>query len=226
MSLMSPLSPLKLLRSLVVSSMALVSTVPAADRLDEILAEMKEAGDALRTLSSEFEQTDHDFILEDEETSRGKLYVRLPGRIRWEYAPPGEKVLLVKEEIVRLYNPASNQVQEFERGEGGSTGGADLLVGFGKGNARIGENYDVTLLSEDAESAVLKLVPKPDSKASLFTAIELTIDKSTWTPSRSVFHEPNRDRTVIRFTSMSVNEALPDGVFELDLPDDVEVIRN
>ena len=73
---------------------------------------------------------------------------------------------------------------------------------------------------------MLKLVPKPDSAASLFTAIELTIDKKTWTPMRSIFYEPNRDRTDIRFLDTVVNGELPDGVFELELPKNVEILRN
>jgi outer membrane lipoprotein-sorting protein len=196
------------------------------DRLDEVLAEMKKAGDRLQTLTADFEQTDHDFVLGDEEKSSGKLYLSVPGRIRWEYAPPRARVLLVKDKLVRLYNPASNQVNEFEQGKNPGRGGADLLVGFGKSNEKIGETYDARLVEETKDTVVLDLVPKPDSAASLFTRIELTLDKTTWTPVRSVFHEPNRDRTDIRFSNVAVNGKLPAGVFELKLPPNVEIIRN
>lgn len=209
-------------------SLVLLSLVPvsaSADRLDEVLAEMKKAGDALETLSADFEQTDHDFILEDQEVSTGKLFVKIPGRIRWEYATPAPKVLLVRDERVRLYLPSANQVHEFEQGRGGRSGGADLLVGFGKSNDKIAENYDASLVEETAESVVLKLVPKPDSAASLFTAIELTLDKKTWTPTRSVFHEPTRDRSVIVFQNMVLNGDLPANAFELDLPKDVQIVK-
>ena len=203
----------------------LAASPSRADRLDEVLKEMKAAGEGLKALTADFRQTDHDFILGDEETSEGKLYLAVPGRIRWEYAPPREKVLLVKDHLVRLYNPASNQVNEFEQGKGGR-GGADLLVGFGKSNERIGESYDVSLVEETKDSVVLSLVPKPDSPAALFARIELTIDKKTWTPVRSVFYETNQDRTDIRFENMKVNGPLPPAVFELKLPSNVEVIRN
>ena len=100
-----------------------------------------------------------------------------------------------------------------------------LLVGFGSSNSRIGENYDVSLLEETDATATLKLIPKPDSAASLFTAIELTVDKKQWIPVRSVFHEANKDRTVIRFDGVDVNGSLPSDVFELKLPPGVEVIK-
>jgi len=200
--------------------------VPAsADRLSEVLEAMEKAGNELQTLSAEFEQTDHDYILEDEDVSSGKLFVEIPGRIRWEYAPPAEKVLLVKDDLVRVYNPVAAQVQEFDRSSGGSTGGMDLLVGFGSGNDDIQQKYDGSVLDETPDHVVLKLIPKPES-GSLFTAIELTVDKKSWTPTRTVLHEPSRNRTDISFREMVINGELPGSVFELELPENVEIIRD
>jgi outer membrane lipoprotein carrier protein len=197
----------------------------AADRLDEILAAMKAAGDKLSTLQARFDQTDHDFILDEEEATSGRLCLKIPGHIRWEYDPPTRRVLLIKGDKIQLYLPTANQVQEFKKGQMRG-GGADLLIGFGKSNAEIGKNYNVSLVEETATSAVLKLVPKPDSSASIFTAIELTMDKGKWIPIRSVFHEPNRDTTEILFKDIEINTSLPAKSFELDLPGNVEIVRN
>lgn len=211
-----------------ISLLALSVTVAAVDdaRLDEILTEMEEAGDQLETLSADFVQTDYDAILEEKDVSYGKLYLRVPGRVRWEHVEPSPKVLVVKDELVRVYNPTAGQVNEFEQKEGGRSGGFDLLVGFGSGNDKIGENYDASLKEETSASAVLTLLPKPDSPASLFAKIELTVDKTTWTPIRSVFFETNRDYTEIDFEDIVLNGELPEGVFELELPEGVEIIRN
>ena len=205
-------------------ALALLSSGARADRLDDILSAMENAGNRLESLSAVFVQTDHDFILEEEELSAGKLFLQVPGRIRWEYAPPREKVLLVADNLMRLYNPTANQVQEFKKGKGNQ--GTDLLIGFGKSNDKIGESYDVSLGQEDEHGVLLVLVPKPDSPASLFIKIELTVDKKTWTPVRSVFHEPNRDRTDIRFDEVEINGTLPEGIFKLRLPKDVEILRD
>jgi outer membrane lipoprotein-sorting protein len=195
------------------------------DRLDEILSEMARAGEQLKTLEARFDQNNHDYILDMDETASGKLYVELPGKIRWEYEPPSPKVLLVAGDKIRLFNPTSNQVQEFEKGQMRG-GGADLLIGFGKSNAEIGKNYDVSLVEENEATVVLELVPKPGSSASLFKAIELTMEKKRWIPVRSLFHELNRDTTEILFKEMKVNGKLPPKAFDLDLPPNVEIIRN
>src|SRR3990172_1334476 len=81
----------------------LVGEPARADRLDEVLADMNKAGKRLKTMTADFVQTDHDYLLKDQEDTRGKLYLAVPGRIRWEHAPPREKVLVVKDDLVRVY---------------------------------------------------------------------------------------------------------------------------
>jgi outer membrane lipoprotein-sorting protein len=133
---------------------------------------------------------------------------------------------VVKDDLVRVYNPTARQVHEFRRGQGSKSGGADLLIGFGSNSESIRKNYDVSLAAETDTEATLALVPKPDSKASLFTRIELTLDKKTWTPVRSVFHSPNRNRADIRFENVALNRDVPADTFELKLPPNVEILRN
>lgn len=196
----------------------------AIDRLAEVLAAMKEAGDQLQTLTADFQQTNRDYILEEEETSSGRLFLQVPGQIRWEYAPPASKVLLVKDDKILLYNEVAHQVQEFESDRMRGSG-ADLLIGFGRSNAEIGKQYDVSLLEERSDAVVLELIPKPESSASIFAAIELTMSKAQWTPVQTVFHELNRDTTTLAFGNVKLNDRLPPKIFELDLPAGVEVLR-
>ena len=213
-------------RVYVLLAVFLIPAVPSfgLDRLDEILAAMKEAGDRLETLSADFQQTNRDHILEEEETSSGKLYMQVPGRIRWEYDPPESKVLLVKDNKIVLYNPIAHQAQEFQQGQIRGAG-ADLLIGFGRSNAEIGKHYDVRLMKEDPKQVVLELIPKPESSASVFAAIQLTLNKEGWTPTRTVFHELNKDTTALVFDRVRVNEPLPPKIFELNLPPGVDIIR-
>lgn len=185
---------------------------------------MEKAGERLTTLAARFEQTNYDYVLGEEETISGQLFVKVPGRIRWEYVPPRPKVLLVRDDKVLLYNPVAHQVQEFDRRKMKGAG-ADLLVGFGRSNAEIAKNYDPRLVEETGTTVVLELIPKPGTAPSVFTAIELSVDKQRWIPVRSVFHEPNRDTTTIDFLQVQINGVLPERIFELELPPDVEFIR-
>ena len=217
-----------MMTSLTISLLALslVASPVDAERLDEILAEMDKAGNQLRTLTADFKQTDHDAILQDQDVSHGKLYLEMPGSVRWEHVAPAPKVLLIRNKLVRVYNVTAAQVDEFEQNAGSRSGGMNLLVGFGSSKEEMANNYDASLIEETLPNVVLKLVPKPDSPASLFTAIELTVDKTMWTPVRSVFHEANHDHTDIDFENIVINGELPDDIFELDLPKGVVIIKH
>jgi outer membrane lipoprotein carrier protein len=195
---------------------------PAAERLAEVLAAMKAAGASLRTLSARFRQTKHDHILDEDSVTTGKLYYRVPGRIRWEYDPPDQKVLLVGQDKIQVYNPAARQVQELRKGRMKGAEG-ELLIGLGPGNAEIGKRYHVRLLKEEDERVVLELAPRGEQ--SLFTAIELTLEPGRWIPARTIFREPNRDTIELVFSETELNRALPPGIFELKLPPGVEVVR-
>ena len=121
-------------------ALSLVAAPVDAERLAAILAELPTTGDALKTLSADFVQTDYDAILEDQDVSRGKLYLEPPGRVRWEHVEPAPKVLVVRDKLGRLYNPTTGQVNEFKTNDGDSAGGFNLLVGFGSGNDEIAKN--------------------------------------------------------------------------------------
>lgn len=185
---------------------------------------MKRAGESLKTLSARFQQKKHDTILNEDATTSGKLFLEVPGRIRWEYDPPDGKVLLVKEDKVQVYNPKAKQVQEFRKEQMKGAGG-DLLIGFGRSNAELGKRYQVSLVKEDRARVVLNLVPR-DAAASTFTAIELTLDKERYLPFRTRFTEATGDTTELTFSELSVNAPLPRQRFELKLPPGVEVVRS
>jgi outer membrane lipoprotein carrier protein len=205
-------------------TLELAGAVPAAgaERVAEILAAMKAAGERLQTMAARFEQKKHDHVLDEYEVAAGKLYLRVPGNLRWEYDPPDGKILLVQEDRVRVYNPTARQVQEFKKGQMRGFEG-DLLIGFGRSNRELAQRYEVSLAEEGPRGVVLRL--KPRSEEALFISVELTLDPHNWVPVRTVFTEPNDDRTELTFSERALNGDLPGSVFELDLPPGVEVVR-
>jgi len=44
-------------------------------------------------------------------TESGTLYLQRPMRMRWEYAKPADKLLVGDEELLKMYNPYTNQVR-------------------------------------------------------------------------------------------------------------------
>ena len=74
---------------------------------------------------------------------------------------------------------------------------------------------------------VLRLVPKPDTSAARhYKTITLSVAESEWHPARRILlEEHNGTTTTIVLSNVDRDADLDRDDFRLELPDDVEVIR-
>ncbi len=100
MTLMKPLSAL-------ITSLALMA-LPLPALADKIgLAELSAYLNQLATVQSDFTQ-----VNADGSVSLGKIYIKRPGRVRFEYAPPDKSLVLASAETVAIFDGKSNQPAE------------------------------------------------------------------------------------------------------------------
>ncbi len=100
MTLMKPLSAL-------ITSLALMA-LPLPAQADKIgLAELSAYLNQLATVQSDFTQVNGDGSV-----SLGKIYIKRPGRVRFEYAPPDKSLVLASAETVAIFDGKSNQPAE------------------------------------------------------------------------------------------------------------------
>jgi outer membrane lipoprotein carrier protein len=198
-----------------------LGAAPPGSSTGAILASLAKAGRALKTMTADFVQTKVTVLLDEKEESTGRILLKIPGRVRWDYLTPQESVMLVKDGSFARYFPKTKQVFR-----GTAKGEADLLVGFGPGAEGLGEKYEVTLGGEEPvggrQAYVLDLKPKgPQAASSLFTGIRLWVDKERSIPSQTRLTEPTSDHSTIRFDHVVINGRLPPDAFDLKLPKDV-----
>lgn len=97
---MKPLSAL-------ITSLALMA-LPLPALADKIgLAELSAYLNQLATVQSDFTQ-----VNADGSVSLGKIYIKRPGRVRFEYAPPDKSLVLASAETVAIFDGKSNQPAE------------------------------------------------------------------------------------------------------------------
>lgn len=93
-------------RVFTVACLCLWSTVSsAAERL--MLADISDYLNSITTLKSPFRQ-----INDDGSVSTGQLYIRKPGRMRFEYDPPEEALVIAAASAVVIIDKKSNQPSE------------------------------------------------------------------------------------------------------------------
>lgn len=96
------------MRFSLVAGLWLALTTPFAAAQDKIpLAEISDYLNAMKTAQSPFTQYN-----EDGSRSRGTLYLKRPGRMRFEYDPPNKAVVIAGGGTVVIHDPKSNQPPE------------------------------------------------------------------------------------------------------------------
>jgi outer membrane lipoprotein-sorting protein len=97
---------MKPLRALLAPLALLALSVPAfAEKIG--LSDLSAYLNKLSTVQSDFTQVNADGTV-----SLGKIFIKRPGRVRFEYAPPDKSLVLASAETVAIFDAKSNQPAE------------------------------------------------------------------------------------------------------------------
>lgn len=202
---------------------ALLAAAPPAGDAAAVLAALEQQGRQLVSMRASFEQTRTSVVLDETETTSGRVLLQVPGRLRWDYLRPQPSAMAVKDGRFERYFPQTKQVFR-----GPARGEADLLVGFGPGSKDLGRKYEVSLAGQEAVSGrpawILDLKPRA-GQGGLFAAIRLWVDQQRSIPVQTRLTEPTGDYTVVRFDEVEINPRLAGDAFELRLPKDVVEVK-
>ncbi len=171
--------------------------------------------------SAEFDQQSTISAMEITDSASGKLFVKRPGRMRWEYILPEAQIIISDGTDLWIYQPEENQVM---------IGKAPSFFAEGKGAAflsdlkSIRKEFDVSLAPEDAKgNPVIKLIPKKKSKD--FNEIFLTISKSAATIDRILTKNGFGDETRIQINTYRFNQDLSEDMFVFEIPNGADVLQ-
>jgi outer membrane lipoprotein carrier protein len=191
---------------------------PEPDLAESLVGRIESRHARTKDLVAKFVQSYRSGLLGRQLVERGVVSIKRPGRMRWEYEEPEEKLFLSDGESFYFYVPEDRQVIIQAQDDQRSLA-ARLLFG----GAGILEEFEATL-DEPFEEGVLRvrLVPRRED-AELERAY---IDVEPSGLIRSILIEDIQgNRTLFRFDELRENTGLPDRLFEFEIPSGVEVIR-
>ena len=159
-----------------------------------------------------------------ERTESGTLWLKKPGKMRWEYRSPREKLFLSDGKDAWFYVPGERQVRRT------AVKKLDDLrspLAFLLGKTKLEKELQGLSLAPDvapvaAGDVVLRGVPK--SLADRVSQVLLEITPEHWI-GRIVIEEVDGSVTEYRFNSQREDVTVPDQRFQFAVPDGVEVIE-
>jgi outer membrane lipoprotein carrier protein len=175
----------------------------------------------LQTLQAEFTETYRGAGIE--RTESGSLWLKKPGKMRWEYRSPKEKLFLSDGKDAWFYLPGDRQVRR------SSVKKLDDLrspLGFLLGKTRLEKELDGLSLASDVApltpgNTVLRGVPKTMADRINEVVLEVTPDYHI---ARIQFEEADESVTEYRFSEQRENAAIADQRFRFSPPPGVEIV--
>ena len=200
------------------------TSAPAADKsapaLNQILQgiEQRYAG---KGFTATFFQESILKAMQITDTAEGKLTVKQPGKMRWEYTIPEAQIIISNGQSMWIYRPADHQVVVGKSPEyfGGGKG-----AGFLSDIRQIRKSFTIQLQpAENEQYYRLRLVPlKPSQDLS---DIILSIDKKSYQIDQVITHNAYGDETRIVLSNYQFNVDPPDDLFTFDIPPGVDVVK-
>jgi outer membrane lipoprotein carrier protein len=223
---------------LVVVCMGVLLPVPflgAQEGDEKALREVREVVKQLQTRYEKTKDLQADFTqkttiegFERPVTSSGKVYIKKPGRLRWNYLDPSVEDIYVNRDDVRVYVPEHKQVLVGKLTQmAASKAPLELL----QGAAKLEESFDIEPTPGNGRGVggirLLTLLPKSregEAGRSL-QRIVLEVFPKTYFIRTITLYEVSGNVASFEFSSLQSNIGLGDSFFDLKLPADVEVVK-
>jgi len=211
-----------ILRNLVVLGLATaIASAASAPDVHAIAQAVDERYNHLHSLQSDFTEIYRGAGME--RTESGTLWLKKPGKMRWQYRSPREKLFLSDGKDAWFYIPGERQVRRT------AVKKLDDLrspLAFLLGKTKLEKELQALSLASDVaplapDDVVLRGVPK--SLADRVNQVLLEITPQHWI-SRIIIEQVDGSVTEYRFTNQRENVAVPDQQFRFAVPDGVEVI--
>jgi outer membrane lipoprotein carrier protein len=191
----------------------------------KIAGEVRKRYEKVKSLSARFVQENFLMTLGRTDVSRGSVYFKKPGMMRWDYTEPETDAVVSDGTTVWVYEAALAQVIETPVRDGAAAIAMEFLSGTGD----LTKDFSVTIIEsreareEGPETYLLSLTPRTPIET--VTAITIEVEKGTRLIVKSVMEDRFGGRTTISLEDIVLNPALDDSLFRFVVPEGVRVLR-
>lgn len=173
--------------------------------------------DETSTLEARFEQTLVADMLGGEVRESGRLFLRRPGYMRWDYQEPERKSALVLDRETLLYLADEGQLV---RGRLDEESG--MLPALLAGDGRLRDLFVAETVDGADRRALLRLVPRAAGEAVESVTLRLRSRDSAIEWAEVV--DPAGNLMRYEFRDLRRNRRLPPGIFDLQVPPGTEIV--
>jgi outer membrane lipoprotein carrier protein len=178
--------------------------------------------DAIKDFSASFTQTYEGGVLRRKAIESGTVYVKKPGKMRWDYTSPEKKLFVSDGRTMFLYLPADKQVMKNPVPPQDEATSAVLFL-MGKGD--IVRDFTVRW-AEGGMEGPYRLRLEPKKRQAEYDWLEVAADRQTLQIVGLTVGDAQGGRSSFTFSNLKENIGLADKMFEFTIPRGTEVISS
>jgi outer membrane lipoprotein carrier protein len=180
--------------------------------------------DRVRDFTADFTHAYTGGVLKKKVVESGTVQVKKPGRMRWRYTNPEEKLFVSDGRQIYSYVPADRQVivSPMPREDRAATAALFLT---GKGD--LGRDFTAKPASPPAgaPAGTVAIVLTPLQEQREYNTLTLVVDPETYAIRMLLADDRQGGRSAFTFANVKENTGLADKVFEFSIPRGADVIR-
>lgn len=198
------------------------SSTASQQTAEQVAAALQAKYDRIRDFTADFVQQYESGVLKRKLTERGKVQVKKPGKMRWDYTHPEKKVFVSDGSQIYLHIPADNQVTVSPVPTQDEATTAVLFL-VGKGN--LTRDFKVRFSPQaPAGTYALRLDPKLAERD--YDWLEIVLDQSTLQIRSLKAADRQGGESTFQFSNFKENVGLSDKTFAFSIPRGADVIRS
>ena len=197
---------------------------PRRPPITDLMSRVQGRWELILDLSGEFEQSYTGGVLRTSVIERGNMFIKKPGRMRWRYTLPENKLFISDGETLYSYYPLDRQVV-ITRVPPEERATTPALFLAGKGD--LAKDYAATY-EETAQTIpntwVVRLTPLlPNAE---YRWLSLTIDRTSLQIRRLLSTDYQGGVSSFTFSNLKENQGLSDKLFAFEIPGNTDVITD
>lgn len=203
-----------------------------AQDLESVLTSMDKAAGNFHNAQADFVADQYQKVVDDHDFQKGTIYFRKQGdsvEMAAAFTSPDKKYVLFSNGLVSYYQPAIDQVTEYNAGKNKADFESFLVLGFGGRGHDLEKSYDVKFggmeLAQGVSAAKLELTPKSPKVKNMFNLITLWIDPAQGVSVQQRFDEPSGDYRLTKYSNIEVNKKISNDVFKLKTSGKTKVVK-
>ena len=204
------------------TSLSAAGAQPLGESAEDLQHALQRRYSLVRDFTADFTHTYQGGVLRTTLVESGRVSVKKPGRMRWDYREPERKLYLSDGEHLYSYLPEDRQVIVGELpGAGEATTPALFLAGRGSFETDFTAAFDA-VDDPPPNSRVLRLTPRRAERD--FEFLIVVVDAPSLAIVRLVAYDLQGGVSTFFFSNLRENVGLSDRPFTFEIPRDADVI--